>query len=281
MSVLNFLLCKNKLFDKTQIESSSWEGIMITLNRRTALKLSIVGTLATIFSIRPARAQVGSLNLKGFENELGRYPFTLPALPFAKDALEPILDAQTFELHHDKHHQAYITNLNNALKDKPELQTLELAELAARWSELPEVLRDTVRNNAGGTLNHQLFWRSLTPGGAKAPIGSLAAAITTQFGSLENLNAKLLEAATKRFGSGWAWLVLDAKGQLVVMSFANQDSPLAQGLAPVVGIDVWEHAYYLKFQNRRADFVKAALMSLNWTQLEVEYMKAKALLNIG
>jgi superoxide dismutase, Fe-Mn family len=254
---------------------------MMTLNRRTALKLSFVAALASIFNVRPARAQISSLNLKGFEGDLGRYPFTLPALPFAKDALEPILDAQTFELHHDKHHQAYITNLNNALKDKPEWQTLELAELAARFSELPEGLRDTVRNNAGGALNHQLFWRSLRPGGAKTPMGSLAAAITAQFGSLEALNTKLSEAATKRFGSGWAWLVLDAKGQLVVISLANQDSPLAQGLAPVFGIDVWEHAYYLKFQNRRADFVKAALGSLNWTQLEVEYMKAKALLKLG
>jgi superoxide dismutase, Fe-Mn family len=257
------------------------EGTMITLNRRTALKLSIAGALATIFNVRPARAQVSSLSLKGFENELGRYPFTLPALPFAKDALEPVLDAQTFELHHDKHHQAYITNLNNALKDQAEWQKLELAELAARWAELPEGLRDTVRNNAGGALNHQLFWRSLTPGGAKAPISSLATAITAQFGTLEALNTKISEAATKRFGSGWAWLVLDAKGQLAVISLANQDSPLAQGLAPVFGIDVWEHAYYLKFQNRRADFVKAALASLNWTQLEVEYMKGKALLKIS
>ncbi len=248
------------------------------MNRRQVIRLSLLGTLAAYTGIGPVRALARTLPLSNFENELGRYPFALPSLPYANDALEPVLDAQTFDLHHNKHHAAAVANLNTVLKDQPELHRLGLAELAAHYAQLPETVRETIRNNAGSSLNHQLFWRILQPGGAKQPIATLKEAIQIAFASLENLQTKLTDAANKRFGSGWAWMVLDAQGKLSVISTANQDSPLAQGLIPVLGIDVWEHAYYLKFQNRRADYVKAVLASLNWTQLEVEYLKAKALI---
>lgn len=198
--------------------------------------------------------------------------YTLPALGFAFDALEPHIDAKTMEIHHGKHHQAYVTNLNNALKDTPELSAKSVEDLIADLASVPEAARTAVRNNGGGHANHTLFWDILTPGGASAPTGELATAIDSTFGSLDALKTAMNDAGAKRFGSGWSWLVADG-GKLVVASTPNQDSPLMgkeiAGVAgtPILGIDVWEHAYYLNYQNRRPDYLAAIWNVVNWDKV--------------
>jgi Fe-Mn family superoxide dismutase len=190
-------------------------------------------------------------------------PFTLPKLGYAYDALEPHIDARTMEIHHSKHHQAYIANANKALAAEPELLALSGEALVSRLDRVPEPLRTTLRNNVGGHLNHSFFWESLSPKGGGVPAGKLADAITTTFGSFDAFKVQFADAAMKRFGSGWAWLVV-ADGKLAVNSTANQDSPLMSGQRPVLGLDVWEHAYYLNYQNRRADYVKAFWNVVDW-----------------
>ncbi|MBV8330883.1 MAG: superoxide dismutase [Verrucomicrobia bacterium] len=190
--------------------------------------------------------------------------YELPPLPYPNDALEPTIDAKTMEIHHDKHHQAYITNANNALKDYPELAAKPVEELLANLSAVPESIRTAVRNNAGGHANHSLFWKTLGPKGGGAPKGKLAAAIDSAFGSFDQFKEKMQAAGAARFGSGWAWLVVNKEGKLDVISTANQDSPIMDGLTPVFGIDVWEHAYYLKYQNRRPDYLKAIWAVVDW-----------------
>jgi Fe-Mn family superoxide dismutase len=190
--------------------------------------------------------------------------YELPPLPYPNDALEPTIDAKTMEIHHDKHHQAYITNANNALKDYPELAAKPVEELLANLSAVPESIRTTVRNNAGGHANHSLFWKTLGPKGGGAPKGKLAAAIDSAFGSFDQFKEKMQAAGAARFGSGWAWLVVNKEGKLDVISTANQDSPIMDGVTPVFGIDVWEHAYYLKYQNRRPDYLKAIWAVVDW-----------------
>jgi superoxide dismutase, Fe-Mn family len=201
---------------------------------------------------------------------------TLPELPYAFDALEPYIDARTMEIHHGKHHAAYVTNLNAALDKHPALFDLKLETLLRNLSSVPEDIRTAVRNNGGGHLNHSLFWPLLAKGSGEAPKGRLADAVVKAFGSFDELKKKLATAAMTRFGSGWAWLSLDRFGELVVHSTANQDSPLIDGLAPVIGLDVWEHAYYLKYQNRRADYIDAFWSVLNWDQAERNYADARA-----
>ena len=195
------------------------------------------------------------------------YPFKLPDLGYPKDALEPHIDAQTMEIHHGKHHAAYVNNLNAALEKHPELHGWSIEELLGKIDQVPEDIRTAVRNNGGGHHNHTLFWDILTPGGAKEPNGKLAEAINATFGSFEELKAKVNQAGATRFGSGWAWLVKDASGQLHVYSTANQDSPLMEGHTPLLGIDVWEHAYYLKYQNRRPDYLAAIWNVINWDKV--------------
>jgi Fe-Mn family superoxide dismutase len=190
--------------------------------------------------------------------------YELPPLPYPNDALEPTIDAKTMEIHHDKHHQAYITNANNALKDYPELAAKPVEELLANLSAVPESIRTAVRNNAGGHANHSFFWKTLGPKGGGAPKGKLAAAIDSAFGSFDQFKEKMQAAGAARFGSGWAWLVVNKEGKLDVISTANQDSPIMDGLTPVFGIDVWEHAYYLKYQNRRPDYLKAIWAVVDW-----------------
>ena len=189
--------------------------------------------------------------------------FTLPALPYAYDALEPSFDAETMHLHHDKHHQAYVNNLNAAVAAHPELAGKSLEQLVSGWASLPEAARNAVRNNGGGHLNHSFWWPTLGKGGA-APTGELAKAIDTKFGSLSSFQEQLTKSAMGTFGSGWAWLVKLPDGSLSIESTPNQDSPITNGHTPVLGIDVWEHAYYLKYQNKRADYVKAFFQVLNW-----------------
>lgn len=195
------------------------------------------------------------------------YPFKLPELGYPKDALEPYIDAQTMEIHHGKHHAAYVNNLNAALEKHPELHSWSLEELLGKTAQVPEDIRTAVRNNGGGHHNHTLFWDILTPGGAKEPTDRLAEAIHAAFGSFDDLKTKLTQAGATRFGSGWAWLVKDQSGKLHVYSTANQDSPLMEGHTPLLGIDVWEHAYYLKYQNRRPDYLAAIWNVINWDKV--------------
>lgn len=200
-------------------------------------------------------------------------PYTLPALPYAFDALEPHIDAQTMEIHHGKHHQTYVNNLNAALKDTPHADTLVEA-LIAGIEELPEALRAPVRNNGGGHANHSLFWTVMAPvgeGGGGAPSSALAQAIDADLGGFDAFKEAFTKAALTRFGSGWAWLVVGADGKLAVESSGNQDSPLMRGIGsgktPILGLDVWEHAYYLKYQNRRPEYIAAFYNVVNWAEV--------------
>lgn len=200
-------------------------------------------------------------------------PFTLPKLGYAFDALEPHIDARTMEIHYTKHHQAYITNANKALADYPDLQKLSADEILKNLGTMPEKIRTTLRNNVGGHANHSFFWAVIGPGAGGAPTGELAAAIDRTFGSFDKFKAQFSDAAMKRFGSGWAWLCVKG-GALAVHSGANQDSPITEGATPVLGLDVWEHAYYLHYQNRRADYVAAFWNVVNWSQASANYAAA-------
>ena len=206
---------------------------------------------------------------------------TLPALPYALDALEPHIDARTMEIHHGKHHQAYITNLNNAITGKSELESKTIAELVANLEDVPDDIRAVVRNNGGGHINHSFFWTILAPATGAGPTGALADAIVRDFGSLEAFKEAFAKAGATRFGSGWAWLVSDASGKLSVGSTANQDSPLmGKAIAgicgtPLLGLDVWEHAYYLNYQNRRPDYIAAFWNVVNWEAVAANYAAAQ------
>ncbi len=193
--------------------------------------------------------------------------FTVPPLPYDFGALEPHIDAKTMEIHHDKHHQAYVTNLNNALKDHPELQAKTIEALISDLNAVPESIRTAVRNNGGGHANHSMFWQIMKPGGGGEPTGAIAQAIQSELGGFAKFKEDLNKAGATRFGSGWAWLVKGKDGKLAVMSTANQDSPLMEGLTPVLGVDVWEHAYYLKYQNRRPDYLAAWWNTVNWDEI--------------
>ena len=199
--------------------------------------------------------------------------FTLPQLPYAHDALEPHIDKQTMEIHHGKHHNAYVTNLNKALESAPELAGKSLDELLANnLAIVPEAIKTAVRNNGGGHANHSIFWTVLAPAGsgASGPSGALKAAIDSAFGSFDTFKEKFNAAATTRFGSGWAWLV-ESNGKLEVTSTPNQDSPIMEGKKVIFGLDVWEHAYYLKYQNRRPDYIGAFWNVVNWAEVEKRY----------
>lgn len=198
----------------------------------------------------------------------------LPPLGYAYDALEPHIDARTMEIHHTKHHQAYITNAKNLLKDHPDLLARGPEALVRDLASVPESIRTGIRNNAGGHVNHAFFWKVIAPDhGASA--GQLGVAIASSFGSMDDFKKQFTDAALKRFGSGWAWLSAKADGSLVVHSTANQDSPLSEGLTPIVGLDVWEHAYYLHYQNKRADYIAAFWNVLNWTQAEANFSRTR------
>ncbi|MBL0650060.1 superoxide dismutase [Aeromonas caviae] len=201
---------------------------------------------------------------------------TLPALPYAYDALEPHIDAKTMEIHHSRHHQTYVTNLNAALADLPELAALPLEALLARIDSLPAQVQGAVRNHGGGHANHSLFWQVMSPQGGGEPGGELAAAIERDLGGLEAFKQAFTQAALSRFGSGWAWLVVDGRGKLQVVSSANQDSPLMEGLTPILGLDVWEHAYYLKYQNKRPDYIAAFYNVIDWDEVARRYVAALA-----
>ena len=200
---------------------------------------------------------------------------TLPALPYDYNALEPHIDEQTMQIHHDKHHAAYVNNLNAALEGHADLQGLSIEALIGKLSAVPEAARGPVRNNGGGHYNHTLFWELMAPGGANAPSGKLADAINSAFGSVDAFKEQFAKAGMGRFGSGWAWLVKGADGKVSIESSPNQDSPVMDGKFPVLGCDVWEHAYYLKYQNRRADYLAAWWNVLNWTVAGRRYDSGK------
>ena len=202
-------------------------------------------------------------------------PYELPPLPYPKEALEPHIDAQTMEIHHDKHHATYVTNLNKALENNPELSSKPVEELIADLNAVPEAARTVVRNNGGGHANHSFFWKLMTADGGGEPKGAIAEAIQETFGSFDGLKEKINAAGAARFGSGWAWLVVKG-GRLEVMSTPNQDNPLMEGLKPVLGVDVWEHSYYLKYQNRRPDYLKAWWNTISWDAVNENYAKAQA-----
>ncbi|MHB0863187.1 superoxide dismutase [Paenibacillus sp. SEL3] len=201
--------------------------------------------------------------------------FQLPELPYAKDALEPHIDAQTMEIHHDRHHNTYVTNLNAALESAPELQSKSLEDLISNLDSVPESIRTAVRNNGGGHHNHSLFWEVIGPNGGGQPTDAIAEAINNELGGYDKFKEDFTKAATTRFGSGWAWLVVGKDGKLAITSTPNQDSPLFEGLTPVLGLDVWEHAYYLKYQNKRPDYISAFYNVINWDEVNKRYAAAK------
>lgn len=200
-------------------------------------------------------------------------PFELPKLNYEYTDLEPYIDTMTMEIHHSKHHAAYVTNLNKALEMHPELQTKTIEELLTSLASLPEAIKNAVRNNGGGHYNHSLFWTLLTPKSEYRDTSQIANEINNTYGNLENFKMEFGKAAMSRFGSGWAWLLLDKNKNLTIVSTPNQDSPVAEGLVPLLALDVWEHAYYLMHQNRRADYINSFWNVVNWNQVEANYKK--------
>jgi superoxide dismutase, Fe-Mn family len=255
------------------------------LSRREALKFLGAGAALLGWPALNSKAAVATLNPNAAVSgrTVSEYliadtpqPFTLPKLGYAYDALEPQIDARTMGIHYSMHHQAYIANANKALVSHPELQKLTGEEILANLGAIPEPLRTTLRNNVGGHVNHSFFWKIIAPGGGGAPGGALGAAIDGTFGSLAAFQRQFNETAAKRFGSGWAWLSAEKGGKLRLHSSANQDSPLSDGARPVLGIDVWEHAYYLKYQNRRPEYAAAFWKVVNWRQADANHALASA-----
>ncbi len=200
--------------------------------------------------------------------------YKLPDLPYAFDALEPHIDAKTMEIHHDKHHAAYVNNVNKALEGHDDLASKSIEDLMSNLDAVPENVRTAVRNNGGGHVNHSLFWQLLSPNGGGAPTGAIGEAINAKFGDYDAFKDQFAAAAAGRFGSGWAWLVVN-NGELEVTSTPNQDTPLSEGKTPVLGLDVWEHAYYLNYQNRRPDYINAFFNVINWDEVNKRYEAAK------
>lgn len=252
-----------------------------TTSRRSFLA-RLAGVAAAAWAL-PALAQ-NSKNASGAASSsssaadgkgISGYPFSVAPLPYAYDALEPVIDEQTMKLHHDKHHQAYVTNLNKALENHPELHGKSVADLVRDLNSLPEEIRTAVRNNGGGHYNHAMFWENMTPGGSGEPKGELVQAIKSAFGGFDEMKKKFNEAGAKQFGSGWAWLVVDGDGKLAITSTPNQDNPLTDGKTPILGNDVWEHAYYLKYQNRRGDYLEAWWKVVNWDKVTERFAAAQ------
>jgi Fe-Mn family superoxide dismutase len=201
--------------------------------------------------------------------------YELPALPYANNALEPHIDEQTMMIHHDRHHATYVNNVNAALEGHDDLSSKSIEDLISNLDAVPESIRTAVRNNGGGHANHSLFWQIMSPNGGGQPTGQVGEAINSKFGSFDKFKEEFTKAAATRFGSGWAWLVVD-NGNLAVTSTANQDSPLMEGRTPILGVDVWEHAYYLKYQNKRPDYVAAFFNVVNWDEVNKRYAAARA-----
>ena len=239
------------------------------LTRRRLLQIGAASAVAAVIGSR-LEAQTPSVSPAPVPSG----PYALPPLPYPPEALEPHIDAETMRIHHGKHHQAYVANANKLLAGHPELAKLSPEELLLQLDKAPEDIRAGLRNNVGGHFNHSLFWTMMSPSGGGSPSGKLAAAIDGRFGSFEEFKKQFSDAAMKRFGSGWAWLIADKSGRLSILSTANQDPPLADGAKPLLGLDVWEHAYYLKYQNRRADYAAAWWNVVNWPLVEKQFEAA-------
>jgi superoxide dismutase, Fe-Mn family len=247
------------------------------MTRRQAIKTTALAS-AAIATIPAAFAQQGGGEpspIAGALIETAPAPFTLPLLPYAYDALEPFIDAETMHIHHDKHHAAYVANLNKAVAQFPDQGNKSVEDLLKNLDAVPEKIRTAVRNNGGGHYNHSLFWQMMKKDGGGEPTGDLAKAIDTAFGNFPTFKEKFSKAALGQFGSGWAWLVLDGDA-LKIEPTPNQDTPLSAGLPPLLGLDVWEHAYYLKYQNKRADYIAAWFNVVNWDFVSDRYAKLKA-----
>jgi Fe-Mn family superoxide dismutase len=238
------------------------------MTRRDALKKTAFASAAV-----SALALPGTLDAQAPATPAG--PFKLPPLPYGLDALEPHIDAKTMEIHHGRHHQAYVTNLNKAVATDKDLAATSLEELIRHLDDVPEAVRTAVRNNGGGHYNHSLFWQTMKKGGGGQPKGALAKAIDQKFGGFDKFKTDFSDAAMKVFGSGWAWLLLDEK-ELKIVSSPNQDTPLSHTKQPLLGLDVWEHAYYLKYQNKRADYVAAFFNVVNWDFVAERFEKPAA-----
>jgi superoxide dismutase, Fe-Mn family len=257
----------------------------MALNRRHFLSLLGATTGAASFSVmgfgKPFAFETeaiaaGRLGRSASDLAQATGPFTLPPLPYDYNALEPYIDAETMQFHHDKHHAAYVKNLNAAVEKYPELKVMTAEELLRQIDTVPSDIRQTVINNGGGHVNHSMFWEIMGPNGGGTPTGGIATAIRQTFGSFDAFQKAFNEAGTKRFGSGWAWLVMGADGKLEIISTGNQDSPLMQGLYPVLGNDVWEHAYYLKYRNKRDEYLSSWWNVVNWEEIERRYEQAMA-----
>ena len=244
-----------------------------SISRKKALKFIGLGSISTILAPALFTTSCAANQSGGYQSydEIfnATYPFSLADLPYGFDALEPAIDAKTMEIHHDRHHQGYINNLNSALEDYSDLQGMTLSELLAGLNDLPTDVQTAIRNHGGGNLNHAIFWNTMGPNGSQ-PTGTFQEALNRDFSNMENLKAELKSAAGV-FGSGWAWLVTDSNGSLSVVQTNNQDNPLTNGLAPLTGVDVWEHAYYLNYQNLRGDYVDAWLNLVHWENVAAIY----------
>jgi Fe-Mn family superoxide dismutase len=247
-----------------------------TLSRRQMIRTTLAATVAsTLPGTLLAAEKEGGSNAYGPYALGGRmdqhYPFSLPDLPYAGDALEAAIDAQTMGIHHGRHHQGYVNKLNAALEGHSELRGRTLGELVAGWENLPEAVRSGVRNNGGGHLNHSLFWPSLSPSGGGEAEGALGGAIRESFGSFQSFRDQFSSATGGVFGSGWGWLAASPSGSLEIVTTPNQDNPVSKGMTPLLGLDVWEHAYYLRYQNRRADYIQAFWGVVNWDEVGMRF----------
>lgn len=242
------------------------------ITRRNAIKTAVIATVA-IATLPEAMAQTNTMTMPMGPTPTG--PFALPPLPYAFDALEPHIDAQTMQIHHDKHHAAYVANLNKAVADFPDLGKKPVADLLKDLNAVPEKIRMAVRNQGGGHYNHSIFWQMMKKNGGGEPVGELSKTIDKSFGSFAAFKDQFTKSAAGQFGSGWAWLV-SAGGDLKIEADPNQDSPLSAGKLPLLGLDVWEHAYYLKYQNRRADYIAAWFNVINWDFVAQRYQSKGA-----
>ncbi|WP_013322195.1 superoxide dismutase [Gloeothece verrucosa] len=244
----------------------------MTINRRNFLYLLGAGAGATALGMFPGQTIAQTMAQTSGSDE----PFTLPPLPYAYNALEPYIDQETMRFHHDKHHAAYTKNLNGAVNKYPQLKGKSAEDLIKNINSLPQDIQTTVRNNGGGYVNHDMFWKIMSPNAGGKPKGEIAKAINQDFGSFEAFQAAFNKAGESRFGSGWAWLILDKNGKLKVSSTANQDSPLMEGIYPIMGNDVWEHAYYLKYKNNRGQYLQQWWNVVNWDEVNKRFQQAKS-----
>lgn len=247
----------------------------MTNRRNFLLGITCLGVIALSSACQASEDQNESVENEGETSE-NMEVFQLPPLPYAYDALEPHIDAETMRFHHDKHHAGYTKNLNAAINKYPELKSKSAEDLLRELQSLPDDIRRTVRNNGGGYVNHNMFWEIMSPNGGGEPTGAIASAIMKSFGSVDAFKQKFNETGTKRFGSGWVWLILTKDGKLEVTDTSNQDNPLLAGNYPIMGSDVWEHAYYLKYQYRRGDYLKAWWNVVNWYEVNKRYEEAIA-----